>query len=339
MRIPLLPAPRGARSFAALALAAAWSWAFAAPAFKVVDRIAIGGAPTWDGVFVDSARQRLYLAHGSQTDVIDTRTHQPIGRVPGTLGVKAIAIAADLGLGYTSNGKDDSVIVFDLQTLAPTARLRVGARPDQIVYEPLSQRVVVFNSHANSASVIDARSGTLVATVDVGGEPEGAAVGARGHIFFNTEDTRELVEFDPRSAAVVRRTMLKNCERPTGLTVNPAGQVFSICRNQAMLISSAEGKPIGMARTGSGTYGVAWLDGHAYSADGADGTISAIGADASGRFQAVGQIPSAPGARTIAADPATRRLYLPAAEFGPAAADGSRQALPGSLYVLVLEQQ
>ncbi len=309
----------------------------AGPVLEVVAKVALPGPATWDYLHVDGVNHRLYVAHGAQTEVIDTRSNQRVGTVSDTPGVRAIAVAADLGLGFTSNGKADSVTVFDLATLARKAAIAVGSGPDAIVYVPAHQRVLVFNARSHDITVIDARAGRVLATVPAGGEPETAALGADGLVRFNVENTHELVVFDPGAMAVVRRHSLRPCERPTGLAIDPQGRVASVCRNGLLMLTAAEGQPLGAARVGRGSDGVAWLDGLAYSADGADGTVSVVGAGAAGGFETLAVWPSAYGSRTIAADPAARRLYLPAATFRPAEGAGRRQPVADTMSVWVLE--
>jgi YVTN family beta-propeller protein len=226
--------------------------ACAAPSAEVVARVTIPGPAHWNYLHVDSQGHRLYLAHGSQIEVIDTHSNQLVGTVADTPGVRAIDIAADLGLGYASNGKDDSVTVFDLATLAHKATIAAGSSPDAIVYDRTHQRVLVFNTRSHDITVIDAKAGRVLATVAAGGEPETAVLGADGLVYFNVEDTHELVVFDPDAMVVVRRHSLRPCERPTGLAIDSEGSFYSVCRNGVMVVSGADGRPVGVATIGRG---------------------------------------------------------------------------------------
>ncbi len=311
----------------------------AAPSLKEIDRIRIGGEGRWDYLAVDSAAQRLYVSHGTQTEVIDTRANRLVGTIPDTAGVHGIAIATDLGLGFVSDGKADAVTVFDLATLQTRATIAVGRNPDAILYDAASHRVLTFNGKSQDVSVIDARLGTVVATVPVGGKPEFAQAGKDGLVWFNVEDTNEMAVFDPVRAAVVRRVALRPCDSPSGLAVDERGRHYAVCENRQMVVVGDDGKVLGRAPIGAGADGVAWLDGAAWSANGEDGTLSAVRETAPGRFRTVETIRSAAGARTIAADPATHRLYLPTADLQPAAAGGRRTGVPGSFQVLVFEKR
>ena len=311
------------------------------PVYQVVDRIHIGGVAKWDYLFMDSAAKRLYVSHANQTEVIDTSSDKLIATIPDTHGVHGIAIASDLGLGYTSNGRDDAVTVFDLKTLKPLSSIKVGQNPDAILYLPALQRLITFNGRSHDLSVIDALQGKVLATLAVGGKPEFAQIGADGLVYFHIEDTHEIAVFDAQKLALVRRFVLRSCDEPTGLAIDPQQRLYSVCHNQTMVVSSPDGVDQVLAPIGQGPDGVVWMDGYAFSADGADAVISMVAESAPGRFTRVANLPSEYGARTIAADPATHRLYLPTAQFEPArtASEGKRVGLAGSFHVLVLQAQ
>jgi hypothetical protein len=309
----------------------------ATPAYKVSHSIAVGGDAKWDYLTVDSAAHRLYVSHGTQTEVIDTQSEKVVGTIADTNGVHGIAIASDLGLGFTSNGKTDSVTVFELATLKVRGTIKVGTNPDAIVYA--GGRVVTFNGRSKDATVVDAKAGTVLGTVAVGGKPEFAQVGGDGKVYFNIEDTSELAALDPVALKLEHRSTLKPCDSPTGLAIDDQQRLYSVCDNKMMVISGTNGKRLAQADIGSGPDGVAWLDGQAFSANGADGTVTIVGESAPGKFQTVATIPSAAGARTIAADAATHKLYLPTADLKPGQTGERRQGIPGTFRILVLERQ
>jgi len=307
----------------------------APPSLEEVDRIHIGGAARWDYVSVDSANHRLYVSHATQTEVIDTRTDKLVGTIADTPGVHGVAIAADLGLGFISDGKADRVTVFELATLKTRASIAVGRGPDAILYDPASQRVMTFNGHSKDVTVIDAAKGTVVATVAAGGTPEYAERGDAGLVWFNVEDTSEMAVLDPARARIVRRVALSPCEGPSGLAADDRGRHYAVCENGQMAVVSNDGKVVGRPPIGAGPDGVAWMDGAAWSANGRDGTISVVRETAPGRFETTETIPTAAGARTIAADPAMHRLYLPTADLQPAVAGARRVGVPDTFHVLV----
>jgi DNA-binding beta-propeller fold protein YncE len=320
------------------------AWPFATPAAPVdaavTGRIAIGGESRWDYVFADPSMHRLYVSHGTQVEVVDTQTGKAVATIPDTPGVHGVAVAHDLGLGFVSDGRADRVTVFDLATFKPRSTIAVGANPDTIRYDPATHRVITFNGRSQNITFIDAAAGKVVGTVDAGGRPEEAVVAPDGHVWFNVEDTGELAELDPRAMKIVGRTSLAPCLEPSGLTVDDRGRLYSVCQNKLMMIVSPEGRVLGRAPIGAGPDGVAWLDGAAFSANGADGTVTEVVETKPGSFETVRTIATERSARTITADPAAHRLYLPAAELAPVApVEGASRpgAVPGSFHVLVVE--
>jgi YVTN family beta-propeller protein len=310
----------------------------AAASLREVDRIHVGGEARWDYLAIDSAAHRLYVSHATQTEVIDTQTDQLIGTIADTAGVHGIAIAPEFGRGFISAGRANAVVVFDLKTLATTATIPVGTGPDAILYDPASRRVMTFNAKSQDVTLIDAASARVVDTVAVGGKPEYAQLGAQGHAWFNVEDTNEMAVLDPAQGRILRRIALAPCDGPSGLAVDGLHRAYAVCANLQMVVVAAGGQVLARPPIGAGSDGVAWMDGAAWSANGRDGTISVVRETVPGRFETTETIASAPGARTIAADPATHRLYLPTAELQTAPAGGRRTGVPGSFYILVLQK-
>lgn len=309
----------------------------APPALKEVARIHVGGQARWDYLTIDSAAHRLYVSHATVTEVIDMQTNKVVGTIADTAGVHGIAIAPDLGKGFISDGRANTITVFDLKTLKTTATIAVGTNPDAILYDPASRLVMTFNGKSQDVSIVDAVSGAVVATVAVGGKPEFAQLGANGQVWFNVEDTNEMAVLDPKSAKLVRRVSLAPCESPSGLAVDDQKRLYAVCENHQMVVVGSDAKVLGRPAIGAGPDGVAWMDGAAWSANGQDGTISVV-ETTTGRFETVATLPSVPGARTIAADPATHRLYLPTADLQPGKEGERRTGVPGSFYILVLEK-
>ncbi len=318
--------------------------AFAAtPNYKVITKIKIGGGVRWDYAFVDSANHRLYVSHGTQTEVLDTTTDKLIGTIPDTKGVHGIAVANDLGRGFTSDGADNDVTVFDLKSLKVLSKVKTGQNPDAIIYEPVSKLVLTFNGRSSDATIFDAKSGNVItASLPLGGKPEFAQVDGKGHVYVNIEDKNEVVEIDAKSGVVSRRYSIAPCDGPSGLAMDPKKRLYSVCGNKMMIVSdSVSGKVLASPAIGPGTDGVAFDDGYAFSANGGDGTITMVGETSPGKFEALATIPTTRGARTIVADQKAHKLYLPAAEYGPApeGKDGKKgrpQALPDSFQIVVV---
>lgn len=304
--------------------------AAAAPAaYELRARIGLGEGKRWDYVLVDDATRRLYLAHGDRVEVVDQQTRARVGQIAGLHGTHGVAVASALGRGFISDGKADSVAIFDLATLALVRTVAVGKNPDAIVFDPLSKRVVAFNGSSHDASILDAASGdVLVASIPLGGKPEFAQVDADGHAFVNIEDTAEIVDLDVRQARVQRRYSIAPCVEPTGLALDAGHRLFSVCSNHRMIISDpAAGKVLGSAPIGEHPDGVVVEEGLAYSANGGDGTITVVGETGPGVFASLATIPSQKSARTIDVDRRAHVLYLPARVEGPVASPDETQLL------------
>jgi YVTN family beta-propeller protein len=332
------------KKFLLLTLLAATAYA-AAPTYKVVNKIKIGGTGGWDYVYVDSDNHRLYVSHATQTEVIDTTTDKLVGTIPGTTGVHGIAIANDLGKGFTSDGRDNDVTVFDIKTLAVLSKVKTGQNPDAIIYEPVTHRVFTFNGRSSDITVIDAKTGDVVAaSVPAGGKPEFAQVDGKGHVYANIESTNEIIEVDAKNALVSKRYSIAPCDGPSGLAISAKkDRLYSVCGNKMMIVSDpAAGKVLASPATGPGTDGVAFDDGYAFSANGGDGTMTMVGETSPGKFEPVATITTTRGARTIGADQKAHKLYLPAAEYGPPPTPGPDgktprpQALPDSFQIIVV---
>jgi len=334
---------RGSAVAAATALLVALHGAAAIAAPKVVATIALPDPLRWDYVSVDAAAHRLYVAHRERVDVIDTRDNKPLLQLAPTPGVHGAAAASDLNRVFTSNGADGTVGVFDATTGKLLQTLKAGKNPDAIVYEPVTHRVFAFNGASSDVTAIDAKSLTVLASIPAPGAPEFAAVDGHGRVFFNVEDKGELAVLDAQTLKIERHFSLAPCEEPSGLTIDPKGRLYSVCRNGVMVVSDpVQGRVIGQAPIGQGPDGVAWLDGKAYSANGRDGTISVVAETSEGKFETIATLPTALGARTIAAEPNEHVLYSPTADFKPQPASsapkpGRPEAIAGTFRILVLK--
>jgi YVTN family beta-propeller protein len=322
-------------ALAAIALAAA-------PGFKVINKVKIGGAGGWDYVFVDSAAQRLYVSHTAQVEVLDLSNMMPVGKIPDTTGVHGIAIAPDLNRGFTSNGRDNSVTIFDTKTLATISKTpMVGTNPDAIIYEASSKRVYTFNGGSKNATAIDAKTGAVITTIPVGGKPEFAQTDDKGKIWFNIEDTNEVAEIDAAKGTITKRFSIAPCDGPTGLALDAKNtRLFAVCSNKMMAVIDAKaGKVIATPAIGAGADGASFDNGMAFSSNGGDGTVTVVGEE-NGKWVVLENATSQRTARTMGVDPKTHRLYLPTVESGPPTAgkDGKQRpsTLPDSFSVIVM---
>jgi DNA-binding beta-propeller fold protein YncE len=304
----------------ALVLSLAAGAAAAEPELRVLRRLPFGGEGGWDYLTVDDAARRLYVSRGTHVMVVDLDAGKLAGDIPDTPGVHGVAVAPELGRGFTSNGRADSATIFDLKTLRPLGQVKTGANPDAILYDPASHRVFTFNGRGKDATVFEAATGAVVATLPLGGKPEFAAADGAGRVYVNVEDTAEVVEIDSRAPAVARRFPLKGCEEPTGLALDVAKRrVFSVCHNRVMtVLDAAAGAVIASVPIGEGVDGAGFdpATGLAFSSNGG-GSLTVVRESSPGKFEVAATVPTERGARTMALDPRTHEVYLPTASFGP----------------------
>ncbi len=288
--------------------------------YHLIKRLQLGGEGGWDYLTVDAAASRLYISRGTYVMVINIDSDKLVGEIHDTLGVHGIALAPEIGRGFTSNGRSDTSTIFDLSNLKVLGRVKTGANPDAILYDPATKRVVTFNGRSKDATVFDAISGEVAGKIELGGKPEFAATDGKGHVYVNIEDTGEVIEIDSQKLQVVKRFSIKPCVEPTGMALDAEHHhVFSGCHNKIMTILDTEtGKVIGTVPIGEGVDGNGFDAGKglAFSSNG-DGTLTVVQEVTPGRFEAVETVATQRGARTMAIDPKTHYIYLPTAKFSP----------------------
>ena len=337
---------------AALALAASSALAAPTPAptYHLLQKVTLGGEGGWDYLTVDPGARRLYISRGTHVMVVDADTYKVVGNIPNTNGVHGIALAPELGKGFISDGRDNAVTIFDLKTLKTLGTVAVGTGPDCIVYEPKTQRVFTFNGRSSDATAVDAKTGKVVGTLALGGRPEFAAVDGAGMVYDNLESTSEVVAIDANTLTIKKRWSVAPAESPSGLAINTAGgQLFSVCDGgKAVVSSTSTDAVLGTAPIGNGPDAAAFdpATGLAFSSNGQDGTLTVLretgtpvsGADLGGTYAAVQAVPTQAGARTMALDTKTHRVFLVTATPDPVnPGEGRRRNyVPGSFTLLVV---
>jgi YVTN family beta-propeller protein len=310
--------------------------------YKVMGRLTLGGTGGWDYLSFDSQRRHLFVSRGDRVLVIDVDNHKQIGVIPNTNGVHGIAIAQDLRRGFTSNGKADSVTVFDLDTLKTVGTITgTGQKPDSILYDGASHHVLTFNGKSGDASVIDPATAKVIGSIQLPGRPEFSAADGEGHVFVNIEDKSELSEIDTRSDKVLQTWPLAPCESPSGLAMDIAHKrLFSVCDNQVMVVlDAADGHRVATLPIGDGPDAVTFDPAQAmvYSSNGESGTLTIIHEDDADHYSVVANVSTQVSARTQALDPKTHRVYLSSATLGTQKdARGRQQPIPGSFAILTV---
>lgn len=305
-------------AIAALAACLPFATRAATPAgpvhYAVQQRWDLGPATHWDYLAVDPQRGRLFVTRGDHVQVVDVATGKPVGEIPNTAGVHGVAFAQDLKLGFTSNGRANSVTVFDLDTLQVKRELKVeGVNPDAILYDPATRKLYTFNGKSLDVSVFDAVTGKPLATIPVGGKPEFAATDGK-RVYVNIEDKAEIVAIDAANDRVLAHWPLAGCEEPSGLALDAArARLFSVCGNRTMAVTdSASGRAVARVAIG-GHPDAAFYDAASatvFSSNG-EGTLSVVRQLDADHYSPALEVPTAKGARTMAFDPASRHAFLP----------------------------
>src|SRR5262245_43585238 len=325
-----------ALSAALLVLFTNLAFAQTATPYKQVAKFAIGGDGGWDYITYDPDSNRLFIGHNSAIYVVDAATGTKVGEIPAT-GAHGAAVVTQKGLGFSSNGRAGTITVFDLKTLAPKSEIKAGENPDAIIYDPYSKKVIVMNGRSKDLMAIDPDALKVVATVPLGGKLEFAATDS-GHVYVNVEDTGEIAVVDSKTWKPTQRWKLEGCEEPSGLAIDEkAGHLFTVCGNSKMMvIDTSNGKTVATLTTGSGTDGVAFDSGSKVAiASNGEGTITVARKGGDGKYDSV-NVPSQRGARTVAVDSKTHRVYLPTSDVDPPAEGQKRPSVkPGTFMVLV----
>jgi len=305
--------------------------------YHLLKTIPVPGDGGWDYLTVDDAARRVYVSHGNQVDVLDADSGEVKGTIEDTKGVHGIALAPDLGRGFTSNGQADTVTIFDLKTLKNLGEVKTGKNPDSIIFDPSYKRVFAFNGRGKSATVIDAAEGKVAGTIELDGRPEFAAADGAGNVFVNLEDKSTLLKIDAQKLKVLERWPLAPGEEPTGLSMDTKNKrLFVGCHNKLLVVVNAEdGKVVAKQPIGERVDATAFdpETGLIFSSCG-DGTVTVVHQDGADKYTLVETVKTKVGSRTMALDRKTHKLFLPSADFKPNPG-GRPMRVPKTFAVLV----
>ncbi len=299
-------------------------------------KIALPGNSGYDYLSIDSINHHLFVSHGTSVNVIDLHSEQPIASIDGMQGVHGIAVVSEVNKGFITDGKDNAVVVFDLTTFKKIKTIKIsGDKPDAVMYDPFSKKVLAFCGDSNNACVVDINSLTQTGTIDLGGAPEFALSDGKGLVYNNLEDKSSLVVVDMKTMKVIHTYPLAPCGGPTGMAMDAANQrLFTVCReNKGMsVVDFNSGKVIVTVPIGAGVDAVAYdaSSGLIFCSNG-DGTATIIKQESADKYSVVQTLNTQQRAKTLAFDKSTRKLYLSAAQFEP----GTRDIIPDSFAVLV----
>jgi YVTN family beta-propeller protein len=287
--------------------------------YTLTKKVAVPGAGGWDYVSVDEMGRRVYISHATQVDVLDVDSFAQVGTIPNTPGVHGIAIASEFGRGYISAGRADAVVPFDLKTLKPLPEIKVGKKPDAIIYEPLTKRIYVMNGDSNNITVLNAADGSVAGTIDLGGGPEFAVSDGKGNLYVNLEEQNETLHIDVNTLKVKERWSLAPCATPTSLALDKENRrLFVGCRSHHFAVLNADtGKlvftaPIG-ERVDAGAFDSTTR--LAYVSTG-DGKVFVFHQESPDTYSLVQEIATHPGSKTMGYDPKTHNLIVPSSDNG-----------------------
>jgi DNA-binding beta-propeller fold protein YncE len=325
-------------SLAAAAVAAA------GPGYHVVTTYKLGGDGGWDYLTADASARRIYISRGTHVMVVDADSGKSVGDIADTPGVHGIALAPELGRGFVSNGREGTVSIFDIKTLATSSKVKVGDNPDAILYDPATKRVFTFNGRSQDSTAIDAATGKVLGTIKLDGKPEFAASDAKGEIFVNIEDKNELVAIDPNKLEVKAKWPLAPCESPSGLSIDRKNRrLFVGCDKMMAVVDADSGKVLATPAIGDGVDATTFDDetGLAFASCG-EGVLTVVKEESPDKFSVAENVPTQAGARTLALDAKTHNVFVVTAKFGPPPAatpdnpHPRRSILPDSFVVLVV---
>ena len=318
----------------------------AAQKYEITHTYTVGGEGGWDYVIPDPPRHRLFVARQNRVSVIDMNTGRLIAEITGINGAHGIALVPDIGRGFATSGNDSAIVMFDATSYKGLLKIKAGEDADAIIYDPQSKHVFSFNGDANTATVVDSRRGTVVANIPLGGKPEYGQSSRDGMVYVNLVDNSQVVEIDTKTNTVTRRWSTGECKNPVSMAIDIAHQrLFSGCRSGVMAISDYKaGSVVATVPIGEGVDGAGWDPRlrDAFASNG-DGTLTVIHQDSPNKYHVVENIQTGERGRTMGIDPATHRIYLASAKFGPvpeSTATNPRRRppmLPGSFTVIVVE--
>jgi len=306
--------------------------------FKLTKSFLIGSPGGWDYISVGPDK-KIYVSHGTQVNILDQKTGDSVGVIPNTTGVHGIAFDESAGKGYTSNGRINTVTVFNIKTAAVLQQIPTGQNPDAIMYDPFSKKVITCNGRSHDLSVIDAASGQVTATITLDGKPETAVSDEAGKIYVNIEDKNKITVVDIRTNTVVTSWPLTG-ESPTGLAIDTkTKRLFAGCDKFLVVMDATNGAIVDKLPIGDGCDGVGFDGGlKMVFASCGEGKLTVIKEESATSFKVIDNVPTKRSARTVAVDEKTHQVYLPAAETEPAEAGQRPKQKPGTFQILVVSR-
>ncbi|MEO5904944.1 MAG: YncE family protein [Gemmatimonadaceae bacterium] len=326
-----------ATAFCAAALSASPSRASAQN--FTVQKYEIGGEGGTDYLVAEPGTGRVFVSRGTHVMVIDGPTGKVIGDIPDTPRIHGIALASKWKHGFTTNGGDSTVTMFDLKTLAAIKKTRIpNGGLDGIMYDDFSDRIILTNHSRpiGTAVALNANTGEIVGAADLeDNAPEGAASDGKGKLFVNNESKNTIQVLDAKTMKVLSSWAIAPCDGPTGIAYDRAtNRIFSGCGKLSVVVNPSNGKVVAQITNGDGVDALGYDPSQKliYIPAGRDGNVTVVRQDAADKYTVVATVPTMRGAKTIAVDPVKHMAYLfqPAYGPAPAPAPGSPPPAPGA---------
>ncbi len=306
--------------------------------YKQISTISLEGDGGWDYLLADDATQRLYVSHGTMVQVVDLKSEKLMGTIPGTTGVHGIAVVKEFGKGFITCGRLDSVFVFDLSTLAVTAKIKTDKNPDAVLYDSFSKRIFTFNGRGNSVTAIDAKTNEVVGTLPVSGKPEAAVSDGKGKIFVNIEDKSTVVKFDTKTLKIDAEWPLEPGKEPSGLAIDlKTNRLFSACSDSKTIVvlDAITGKIITFLPMGGGCDGIWFIkEDQNIVASCGEGVMTVVHQKSASDYSVIQTLATRQSARTITYSEALKKIYMSSADV--TMENNRRKVAPGTFKVLVV---
>src|SRR5271165_5622031 len=318
--------------------------AAAQKSYKLADRVKLGGEGGWDYLTYDGDANRLFITRGTHVMVVDAKTLKATSDIPDLSGVHGVAVAPELGRGFITSGGDNMLAIFDLKTLKVLDKVKVGERPDAILYDASAKRVYIFNAKSQDSTVVDAATGKVVGTVPLGGKPETGVADGKGNVYVNIEDRSEIVRIDTAKLTVAEHYPMAGCDEPSALAFDVSHRrLFAGCASKIVAVVEPDaGKLVTTVDIGGG------VDAGAFNPKTqqifmscGEGVLTVIQEDSPDKYSVVQSVPTVKGARTMALDAASNTVYTVTAQFDPTPPPQGqrRKMIPDTFELLVVKPQ
>jgi len=319
--------------------------ATAQKSFKLADRVKLGGEGGWDYLIYDPDANRVFITRGNHVMVVDAKSLKSTGDITDLSGTHGVALAPALGRGYITSGGDNMLVIFDLKSLKVLDKVKVGERPDAILYDASAKRVYTFNAKSQDSTVVDAASGKVVGTIPLGGKPETAVADGKGNVYVNIEDRSEIVRIDTAKLTVAEHFPMAGCDDPSALAIDAAHRrLFAGCASKIVAVVDPDaGRLVTTVDIGGGVDAGAFnpKTQQIFMSCGADGVLTVIHEDSPDKYSVLQNVPTAKGARTMALDAASNTVYTVTAQFDPTPPPPGqrRKIIPDTFELLVVRPQ